>query len=503
LTIAPDPLLTDLTIAAAAERLRRGDLSAVELTRAALDRIAATDSAIHAFLTVTADEALAQAAAVDAERKTGHDRGPLAGIPIAVKDVIATKGVRTTAASKILADFVPPYDATVTRRLRDAGAVIVGKVNCDEFAMGSSNENSAFALTRNPWDLDRVPGGSSGGSAAAVAARQAFASLGTDTGGSIRLPAGYTGIVGMKPTYGRVSRFGVIAYASSLDQVGPMARDVTDCALVLQALAGHDPRDSTSVDRPVPDYGAAVARGSDEGARGLRIALPREYFGGGMQPEVEAAVRAAAATFTSGGADVQDASLPHTEYAVSCYYVLAPAEASSNLARYDGIRYGLRAPADGLLDLYRKSRAAGFGPEVKRRIMLGTYVLSSGYYDAYYLKAQKVRTLIRRDFERVFADADVIVTPVAPTTAFRIGEKTADPLQMYLSDVFMISVNLAGLPGIVVPCGVDAAGMPIGLQIVGPPFGEEVVLRAARAFEAATSWHQLRPPELAEGKPPK
>lgn len=494
-------MLTDLTIAAAAERLRRGDLSAVELTRAALDRIAATDSAVHAFLTVTADEALAQAAAVDAERKSGRDRGPLAGIPIAVKDVIATKGVRTTAASKILADFVPPYDATVTKRLRDAGAVIVGKVNCDEFAMGSSNENSAFALTRNPWDLDRVPGGSSGGSAAAVAARQAFASLGTDTGGSIRLPAGYTGIVGMKPTYGRVSRFGVIAYASSLDQVGPMTRDVTDCALVLQALAGHDPRDSTSVDRPVPDYGAAVARGAGEGAHGLRIALPREYFGAGMQPEVEAAVRAAAATFTSGGADVQDASLPHTEYAVSCYYVLAPAEASSNLARYDGIRYGLRAPADGLLDLYRKSRAAGFGPEVKRRIMLGTYVLSSGYYDAYYLKAQKVRTLIRRDFERVFANADVIVTPVAPTTAFRIGEKTADPLQMYLSDVFMISVNLAGLPGIVVPCGVDTAGMPIGLQIVGPPFGEEVVLRAARAFEAATTWHEMRPPELATGKP--
>lgn len=496
-------MLTDLSIAAAAERLRRGDLSAVELTRAALDRIAATDSAVHAFLTVTADEALAQAAAADAERKGGRDRGPLAGIPIAVKDVIATKGVRTTAASKILADFVPPYDATVTRRLRDAGAVIVGKVNCDEFAMGSSNENSAFGITRNPWDLERVPGGSSGGSAATVAARQVPAALGTDTGGSIRLPAAYTGIVGLKPTYGRVSRFGVIAYASSLDQVGPMTRDVTDCALVLQALAGHDPRDSTSVDRPVPDYSAAVARGASDGAHGLRIALPREYFGAGMQPEVEAAVRAAAATFGAGGADVQDASLPHTEYAVSCYYVLAPAEASSNLARYDGIRYGLRAPAEGLLDLYRKSRAAGFGPEVKRRIMLGTYVLSSGYYDAYYLKAQKVRTLIRRDFERVFENADVIVTPVAPTTAFRIGEKTADPLQMYLSDVFMISVNLAGLPGIVVPCGRDANGMPIGLQIVGPPFGEEVVLRAARAFEAATSWHEMRPPDLGEGTPPK
>jgi aspartyl-tRNA(Asn)/glutamyl-tRNA(Gln) amidotransferase subunit A len=488
----------DLTIAAAADRLRRGDLSAVELTRAALDRIAATDGAVHAFLTVTADAALTAAAAADAALRSSRECGPLTGIPIAVKDVIATAGVRTTAASKILEHFVPSYDATVTRRLKDAGAVIVGKVNCDEFAMGSSNENSAFGITRNPWDLDRVPGGSSGGSAAAVAAGQALAALGTDTGGSIRLPASYTGIVGMKPTYGRVSRWGVVAYASSLDQVGPMTRDVTDCALVLSALAGHDPRDSTSVDRPVPDYRAALTGG----ARGLRIALPREYFGAGMQPAVEQAVRAAAATFTSEGAVVHDASLPHTEYAVSCYYILATAEASSNLARYDGIRYGLRAPADGLLDLYRKSRAAGFGPEVKRRIMLGTYVLSSGYYDAYYLKAQKVRTLIRRDFERVFADADVIVTPVAPTTAFRIGEKTADPLQMYLSDVFMISINLAGLPAIVVPCGVDEAGLPIGLQIVGPPFGEEVVLRAARAFEAATRWHERRPPDLAERKPP-
>ncbi len=493
----------DLTIAAAAARLRRGDSTAVELTRAALDRIAATDGAIHAFLTVTADEALAAARAADAALANGTAAGPLTGIPIAVKDVIATAGIRTTAASKILADFVPAYDATVTRRLKDAGAVIVGKVNCDEFAMGSSNENSAYGVTRNPWDLDRVPGGSSGGSAAAVAAGQALAALGTDTGGSIRLPASYTGIVGMKPTYGRVSRFGVVAYASSLDQVGPMTRDVTDCALVLSALAGHDPRDSTSVDRPVGDYAAAVA-GGVEGARGLRIALPREYFGAGMQPAVEHAVRTAATTFRDAGATVHDASLPHTEHAVGTYYILATAEASSNLARYDGIRYGLRAPTDGgLLDLYRNTRAAGFGPEVKRRIMLGTYVLSSGYYDAYYLKAQKVRTLIRRDFEQVFAGADVIMTPVAPTTAFRIGEKTADPLQMYLSDVFMISINLAGLPAIVVPCGLDEHGMPIGMQIVGPPFGEETVLRAARAFEAATTWHQLRPPELAERKPSK
>jgi aspartyl-tRNA(Asn)/glutamyl-tRNA(Gln) amidotransferase subunit A len=491
---------SDLTIAAAAEGLRRGELSAVELTRAALDRIAATDDAVHAFLTVTADEALAAADAADAALRAGTAAGPLTGIPIAVKDVIATAGVRTTAASKILEHFVPSYDATVTRRLKDAGAVIVGKVNCDEFAMGSSNENSAYGLTRNPWDLDRVPGGSSGGSAACVAAGQALASLGTDTGGSIRLPASYTGIVGMKPTYGRVSRFGVIAYASSLDQVGPMTRDVTDCALVLSVLAGHDPRDSTSVDRPVGDYAAAVA-GGVSGARGLRIALPREYFVEGMQPEIERAVRAAATTFRDAGAVVSDASLPHTEHGVACYYIVATAEASSNLARYDGIRYGLRAATEGsLLDLYRQTRAAGFGPEVKRRIMLGTYVLSSGYYDAYYLKAQKVRTLIRRDFENVFANADVIITPVAPTTAFRIGEKTADPLQMYLSDVFMIAVNLAGLPSIVVPCGVDDHGMPIGMQIIGPPFGEEAVLCAARAFEAATTWHQLRPPDAAGRK---
>ena len=487
----------DLTIAAAAALLRRGELTSVELTRRALERIGATDAALNAFLTVTADEALAAAADADARLRAGDAASPLTGIPVAVKDVIATAGVRTTAASKILEHFVPSYDATVTTRLKQAGAVIVGKTNCDEFAMGSSNENSAYGPVRNPWDPARVPGGSSGGSAAAVAAGDALAALGTDTGGSVRLPAGYTGIVGMKPTYGRVSRFGVVAYASSLDQVGPFTRDVTDCALVLAAIAGHDPRDSTSVDRPVPDYRAALAENAG-GARGLRVALPREYFSGGMQPAVEQAVRTAVATFADGGASVREVSLPHTEYAVSCYYIVATAEASSNLARYDGVRYGLRAPAAGSLqELYCDTRAAGFGPEVKRRIMLGTYVLSSGYYDAYYLKAQKVRTLIRRDFERVFADADVIVTPVAPTTAFRIGEKTADPLQMYLSDVFTIPVNLAGLPGIVVPCGVDEQGLPVGLQIVGPPFGEEVVLRAARAFERATEWHRLRPPDGA------
>jgi aspartyl-tRNA(Asn)/glutamyl-tRNA(Gln) amidotransferase subunit A len=486
--------LPGLTIAEAGARLRRGDLSATELARAALQRMAAGRE-LNAFITV-ADEAevLRAAEAADGRLRASTAAGPLDGIPLAIKDVIATAGLRTTAASRILERFVPSYDATVTARLRASGAVIVGKTNCDEFAMGSSNENSAYGAARNPWDTSRVPGGSSGGSAVAIAADMALGSLGTDTGGSIRLPASYCGVVGMKPTYGRVSRFGVIAYASSLDQVGPFAHDVTDCALLLAAIAGHDPRDSTSVDLPVPDYAAALAGG----AKGLRIAIPREYFVEGMQREVERAVRGAVQTFESLGATSTPVSLPHTEYAVSTYYVIATAEASSNLARYDGVRYGARVGADAnLLEMYRRTRAAGFGPEVKRRIMLGTYALSSGYYDAYYLKAQKVRTLIRRDFTEVFKGADVIVTPTAPTTAFRLGEKTADPLQMYLSDIFTISINLAGLPGIVLPCGFDDAGRPIGLQIVGPPFGEEKVLRAARAFEAATEWHRRRPPEAA------
>jgi len=486
--------LPGLTIAEAGAQLRRGDLSATELARAALQRIAAGRE-LNAFITV-ADEAevLRTAEAADRRLRAGTPAGPLDGIPLAIKDVIATAGLRTTAASRILERFVPSYDATVTARLRAGGAVIVGKTNCDEFAMGSSNENSAYGAARNPWDTSRVPGGSSGGSAVAVAAGMALGSLGTDTGGSIRLPASYCGVVGMKPTYGRVSRFGVIAYASSLDQVGPFAHDVTDCALLLGAIAGHDPRDSTSADLPVPDYAAAL----EGGAKGLRIAIPREYFVEGMQPEVERAVRGAVRTFEGLGATTAPVSLPHTEYAVSTYYVIATAEASSNLARYDGVRYGARVDDDAsLLEMYRRTRAAGFGPEVKRRIMLGTYALSSGYYDAYYLKAQKVRTLIRRDFTEVFESADVIVTPTAPTTAFRLGEKTADPLQMYLSDIFTISINLAGLPGLVLPCGFDETGQPIGLQIVGPPFGEEKVLRAARAFEAATEWHRRRPPVAA------
>ena len=487
-----------LSVAEAAARLHQGELTAEELTLAALARIAATEPALHSFVTLTEDAALAAARAADAQLRAGTAPSPLTGIPIAVKDVIATAGIPTTAGSKILAGFVPAYDATVAARLKAAGAVIVGKANCDEFAMGSSNENSAYGPARNPWDLGRVPGGSSGGSATAVAAGQAHASLGTDTGGSIRLPAAFCGVVGMKPTYGRVSRYGVIAYASSLDQVGPLARDVTDCALLLQAIAGHDRRDSTSVDRAVPDYAAALATG----ARGLRVGIPREYFVEGMQAEVEQAVRAAVETVRGLGAAVCDVTLPHTAYAVGAYYIVATAEASSNLARYDGIRYGRRVNEDGgLIDMYRRTRAAGFGAEVKRRIMLGTYTLSAGYYDAYYLKAQKVRTLIRRDFERVFAEADVIVTPVSPTTAFRLGEKTADPLEMYLSDIFTISVNLAGLPAISLPCGFDRAGMPIGLQIIGPPFGEEAVLRAARAYEEATEWHRRRPPEPPGGTP--
>jgi aspartyl-tRNA(Asn)/glutamyl-tRNA(Gln) amidotransferase subunit A len=388
-----------------------------------------------------------------------------------------------------LGNFIAPYDATVTRKLLGAGAVCVGKTNCDEFAMGSSTENSGFMITRNPWDRTRVPGGSSGGSAAAVAACQCLGALGTDTGGSIRQPAACCGIVGMKPTYGRVSRYGVVAYASSLDQVGPMAGTVTGCAHLLAAVAGHDPHDSTSVNRSVPEYGSYL----DASVKGLRVGIPKEYFVEGMQPEVEEAVRDAVRTIEGLGAHVSSVSLPHTEYAIATYYLIATAEASSNLARYDGIKYGLRlAGTDSLLSMYQRTRAAGFGAEVKRRIMLGTYALSAGYYDAYYLKAQKVRTLIRRDFEQVFATQDVLVTPTAPTTAFRISEKTSDPLQMYLSDIFTISVNLAGLPGLSLPCGFDRGGMPIGLQIVGRPFEEEKVLQAAYAYEQATQWHGRR-----------
>ncbi|HLK12155.1 MAG TPA: Asp-tRNA(Asn)/Glu-tRNA(Gln) amidotransferase subunit GatA [Candidatus Binatia bacterium] len=481
--------LHELTLREAAARVRRREISATELTRAALARITAVEPGLGAFLTVCEPEALAAAAATDRALAAGADPGPLAGVPIALKDNICTAGVRTTAGSRILERFVPAYDATVAARLRAAGAIFVGKCNCDEFAMGSSTENSALGVTRNPWDPERVPGGSSGGSAAAVAARECYAALGTDTGGSIRLPAGFCGVVGLKPTYGRVSRWGVIAYASSLDQVGPITRNVADAALVLAAIAGHDPRDATSAPRPLPPLDDLAA-----GVGGLRLGLPREYFVEGMQPAVDAAVRAAVRVLEGLGAAVEPVSLPHTEYAVATYYLIATAEASSNLARYDGVRYGLRAPAASLGEMYEATRAAGFGAEVKRRIMLGTYALSKGYYDAWYVKAQQVRTLIRHDFDAVFARCDALVTPVAPTTAFRRGERTADPLTMYLSDIFTISVNLAGLPALVLPCGVDGGGLPIGLQVIGRPFDEATVLRAAAAYEHATDWHAPRPP---------
>ncbi len=482
--------LHDLGVREAARRVRHREVSSVELVRAALARVAAAEPRVGAFLTVCEAEALAAAGEIDRQVRDGQDPGALGGVPVGIKDVICTAGVRTTAASRILEGFVPSYDATVVSRLRRAGAVIVGKLNCDEFAMGSSTENSALGVTRNPWDGEHVPGGSSGGSAAAVSAREVPAALGTDTGGSIRLPAAFCGVVGLKPTYGRVSRSGVIAYASSLDQVGPFARDVADAALVLEAIAGPDAADSTASPIPVPSYGDALA----SGVRGMRLGLPKEYFVEGMQPEVADAVRAAVTELERLGAVAEPVSLPHTEYAIATYYLIATAEASSNLARYDGVRYGLRVGGGGSLgEMYERSRAAGFGAEVKRRIMLGTYALSAGYYDAYYLKAQQVRTLIRRDFEQALTRCDALITPVAPTTAFRRGEKTDDPLTMYLSDILTISVNLAGLPGLAVPCGFDRAGLPIGLQVIGRPFDEATILRIGAAYEQASDWQRRSP----------
>ena len=480
--------LYDLTLHELSEKLRRREVSSVEATRAMLKRIEATDGKVNAFITVTPDEALAAAEAAD-RRIAAGEGDPLTGIPVALKDIFLTEGIRTTCASRILEGFIPPYSATAWEKLKERGVVLVGKLNQDEFAMGSSNESSAFGPTRNPWDPERIPGGSSGGSAAAVAARQATATLGTDTGGSIRQPASHCGCVGLKPTYGRVSRYGVIAYASSLDQVGPVTRDVRDCALLLGAVAGHDPKDSTSVDLPVPDY----AKGLEGGVKGLKIGLPKEYFIEGLDPDVRQAVDGAVATYRALGAEIVEVSLPRTDYAVACYYLIATAEASSNLARYDGVRFGHRnRDARGLLEMFCRSREEGFGAEVKRRIMLGTYALSSGYYDAYYLKAQKVRTLIRHDFLKAFEQMDLILAPVAPTPAFRIGEKSSDPLQMYLSDIFTIPVNLAGTCGISIPAGFSGEGLPIGLQLVGRPFGEETILRAAYAFEQATEWHKRK-----------
>jgi len=432
---------------------------------------------------------LEQARQADERLKQDSGISPLLGIPIAVKDNFLTCGLRTTCASKILGEFVPPYDATTVQKLRAAGAVITGKTNLDEFAMGSSTENSAFFPTRNPWNLEHIPGGSSGGSAAAVGSDQCIAALGTDTGGSIRQPAAFCGVVGLKPTYGRVSRYGIVAFASSMDQVGPMTKDVRDSALLLEAIAGPDPADSTSVNRAVPRYASMLT----EGVKGLRLGIPKEYFVAGMQAEVERAVRTAIVKLEKSGAVIEEISLPHTEYAVAVYYVVATAEASSNLARYDGMRYGHRADAKDLIETYRISRDEGFGAEVKRRIMLGTYALSAGYYDAYYLKAQKVRTLIKRDFDEAFKRCDVIVTPTTPTTAFKLGEKTQDPLQMYLSDIYTISINLAGLPALSLPCGFDSEGMPIGLQIIGKPFDESTIFRVAYNYEQATEWHKKRP----------
>ncbi len=468
--------------------LLRGDVTAAEIARAHLERAAAVEPRLGAFLMVMSEALLRDARDLDERRRRGESLGPLAGVPVAVKDVLCVKGTPTTCGSRILERFVPPYDATCVARLRQAGALIMGKTNCDEFAMGSSTEHSAFKPTRNPWDLERVPGGSSGGSAAAVAACEAPMALGTDTGGSIRQPASFTGTVGLKPTYGRVSRFGLVAFASSLDQAGPITRTVQDAALALSAVAGADPRDMTCARAAVPDYAAAAAEGSrgERGAEGVRVGVPAEYFGAGADPEVETAVRAAVRALEDRGARAVEVSLPTSSYAIATYYVVATAEASSNLARYDGVRYGLRAEApEGLRDMYHRTRGAGFGPEVKRRIMLGTYALSAGYYDAYYLKAMKVRTLIRRDFERAFERADVLIGPTTPTAAFRFGEKLDDPLAMYLSDVYTVTANLTGLPGISVPCGFTGARLPIGCQLLARHFDETTLLRAAAALEAA------------------
>jgi|UniRef100_A0A7V6A4G5 aspartyl-tRNA(Asn)/glutamyl-tRNA(Gln) amidotransferase subunit A len=481
--------LCRLSINELAPLLSRREVSPVEVTEAYLARIDAIDSELHTYITVDDEGARAQAREAEARLAAG-ETSPLVGVPLALKDVLATQGLRTTCGSRILESFVPPFDATVCTRLRQAGAVFLGKLNMDEFAMGSSTENSAYGVTRNPWKQDCIPGGSSGGSAAAVAADLCTASLGSDTGGSIRQPASHCGVVGLKPTYGRVSRFGLVAYASSLDQIGPLTKEVRDTALLLNCIAGHDRRDSTAVPEPVPDYLASL--GQD--IKGLKIGVPQEYFGDGLDPEVEAAVRGALKTLENLGAEIIEVSLPHTEYAVGTYYIIAMAEASSNLARYDGVKYGFRAPGNNLMEMYTQTRTQGFGAEVCRRIMLGTYTLSAGYYDAYYRKASQVRTLLRRDFDQAFATCAVLATPVAPTPAFRLGEKVDDPLTMYLSDIFTISANLAGIPGLSMPCGVSQGGLPIGLQLLGPHFGEPEILQVAYAFEQATDFHRKKPP---------
>jgi aspartyl-tRNA(Asn)/glutamyl-tRNA(Gln) amidotransferase subunit A len=469
--------------------LEAKQMSAVELTQAVIARTKAVDGRVQAFNSYDEADALAQARASDARRAAGQARGPLDGIPVGLKDLIAVTGQPLTASSKILANFVSPYDATVTCKLKDAGAVLWGRCNMDEFAMGSSTENSAFQTTHNPWDLTRVPGGSSGGSAAAVAAGEAIVTLGSDTGGSIREPAAFCGVVGLKPTYGLVSRYGLIAFASSLDQIGPLGRTVEDVALTLGTIAGHDPRDSTSFKAEIPDYRAELKK-----RRGpWKLGIPKEYFGAGLDPEVGAAVQAAIDHYRQLGCEIKEVSLPHTPYAIAAYYIIATAEASSNLARFDGIRYGHRsAQATDAVDIYFKSRAEGFGAEVKRRIILGTYVLSSGYYDAYYLSAQKVRTLIRQDFLNAYREVDALLTPPSPVPAFKIGEKS-DPLAMYLIDIYTLGVNLAGLPGVSIPCGFTRGGLPIGLQLIGQPFQEANLLAIAHAYEQGHDWHTRHP----------
>jgi aspartyl-tRNA(Asn)/glutamyl-tRNA(Gln) amidotransferase subunit A len=484
--------------------LSRREVSARQVVQFYLDRIQRLDPQVHAFLECNAAEALAQAEAADRALAAGatHAEQPLLGIPVGIKDNLAVRGHSLRCASRILGHFVSPYDATVIEKLRRAGAILLGRLNMDEFAMGSSTENSAFGPTRNPWDLERTPGGSSGGSAAAVSAGECPAALGSDTGGSIRQPAAFCGCVGIKPTYGRVSRYGLVAFASSLDQIGPLARTVSDAARLLGVIAGHDPRDATSLPDEVPDYLAALSGD----VQGLRLGLPREYFADGLDPEIREAILDAVRHLADLGAEVVEVSLPHTRYALATYYIIATAEASTNLARFDGVRYGFRVDGQDPIEMYERTRGSGFGPEVKRRIILGTFVLSSGYYDAYYLRAQKVRTLIRRDFSEVFQKVDALVTPATPTPAFHLGEKISDPLQMYLSDVFTLSCNLAGICGLTLPCGFTRQPrLPIGLQLLGPPLGEPILLRIAHAYEQTTEWHRARPPleETHPSEPPK
>ena len=490
--VLKNQMLNQLTISELTARLAKREVSAREAMQACLDQIGRADGKIHAFISYNGPEALAQAEAADQllAQDGGKANRPLLGVPVAIKDVIAVKNQPLNCGSKILGQFISPYDATVIEKLRAAGAIVFGRLNMDEFAMGSSTENSAFGVTRNPWDPTRIPGGSSGGSAAAVAADETIAALGSDTGGSIRQPAALCGCVGLKPTYGRVSRYGLVAFASSLDQIGTFTKTIRDAAMLLGVISGHDARDSTSVPRPVPDYPATLTGD----VKGLKLGLPREYMLGGLDAEVKAAVDAAVKQLEKLGAEVVEISLPHTDYAAATYYIIAPAEASANLARFDGVRYGARVEGADPIELYGRTRGAGFGAEVKRRIILGTYVLSSGYYDAYYLRAQKVRTLIRNDFLKAFERVDAIITPTSPTAAFRIGEKSDDPLQMYLCDVFTLACNLAGICGVSLPCGFTRnPRLPIGLQLLGKPFGEDILLRLGYAYEQNTPWHREKP----------